>query len=107
MEKDVIQRAIEVLVLQGYIILQIVQPNNNVLFFLVYRFQEAYFNTAQSIDFNSVEGVNITEFIEKYSTMFRNHNEFLRQFNEYVDKSPILGLQFSKKVEWYKWAAIK
>ena len=65
MEINIFQKAIEQLVLEGYTILHIIQPNGETLYFNVYKWQEGYFNTAQSVDFNTVEGVNITEFLIK------------------------------------------
>ena len=61
MEINIYQKAIEQLVLEGYTILQIQQPSGEVLYFNVWKWQESYFNTAQSIDFNTVEGINITD----------------------------------------------
>ena len=60
MEVNIYQKAIEQLVLEGNTILQVCTPNKDeFLFFAVYKWQEGYFNTAQSIDFNTVEGVYI------------------------------------------------
>lgn len=52
MEYNIFQKAIEQLVMEGNTILQVVMPDGESLYFAVYKWQEGYFNTAQSIDFN-------------------------------------------------------
>lgn len=104
MELNLFQKAIEQLILEGYTILQIVTPNG-VLYFNVYKWQEGYFNTAQSIDFNTVEGINITEFLHKNAPNCFNRAEFLSQFNRTMDEGILTHLEFTKGSEWYKWSA--
>lgn len=99
------QKAIEQLTLEGYVILQIEASPGHFLFFNVYKWQEGYFNTAQSIDFNTVEGINITEFLEKNGSMYRNRTEFLNNFNRIMDESPMVHCEFSKNARWYKWSS--
>lgn len=103
---ELIQIAIETLVLQGYTILQIEQPNGNVLFFNVFKFQEGYFNTAQSIDFNTVEGIDITTFMKKNASMCRNVEEFIHHFSRLMDTGVVLRCEFSKNSVWYKWSSV-
>ncbi len=55
MEYNIFQKAIEQLVMEGNVILQVVMPDGESLYFAVYKWQEGYFNTAQSIDFNTVD----------------------------------------------------
>ena len=101
---NIYQEAIESLLVEGYAILQIVQPNGSTLYFNVFTFQEGYFNTAQSIDFNTVEGINITNFLVKNAAMCRNSKEFIHHFVEENDKLPVIRLQFSKESIWYYWS---
>ena len=60
MEVNIYQKAIEQLVSEGYSILQIVQPSGQTLYFNIYKWQESYFNTAQSIDFNTALVLNFS-----------------------------------------------
>ena len=101
---NIYQSAIETLILEGYVILQVIQPDGNTLYFNVYSFQEGYFNTAQSIDFNTVEGCNITKFLAKNSMMCQNKEEFLIHYAKELDKLPVVRLEFTKTALWYKWS---
>lgn len=105
MEMNIFQKAIEQLVLEGYTILHIIQPNGETLYFNVYKWQEGYFNTAQSVDFNTVEGINITEFLVKNAAMCNNTVEFLNHFNREMENGVLVRCEFSKSTTWYKWSA--
>ena len=105
MEVNIYQKAIEQLVLEGYSILQILQPSGQPLYFNIYKWQESYFNTAQSIDFNTAEGVNITEFLHKNVAMCNNRVEFLNHFNKEMENGILVRCEFSKDSIWYKWSA--
>jgi len=105
MEENIFQKAIEQLVMEGYTILQIVTPAGNSLYFNVYKWQEGYFNTAQSIDFNTVEGINITEFITKNASQCVNRTNFLSLFNRVMEEGIVIRCEFTKGSTWYKWSA--
>jgi len=106
MDNNIYQSAIEQLVMEGFKILQIVEPaTNSVMYFSVYKFQEGYFNTAQSIDFNTVEGVNITDFLRKNSSFCNNRTTFITNFNKYMEDSICIRCEFSKSILWYEWTS--
>lgn len=105
MEHNEYQKAIEQLVAEGYIILQVVTPNGANFFFAVYMWQEGYFNTAQSIDFNTVEGVNITDFLYKNASRYANRTEFISAFNKVMDEGLMVRCEFTKNSTWYKWSS--
>ena len=105
MEHNEYQKAIEQLVAEGYIILQVVTPNRGNFFFAVYMWQEGYFNTAQSIDFNTVEGVNITDFLYKNASRYANRTEFISAFNKVMDEGLMVRCEFTKNSTWYKWSS--
>lgn len=100
------QKIIELLIKEGYTVLQVITPDGERLYFIVYRWQEGYFNTAQSIDFNTVEGVNITDFIKKHGINYNNYAMFMAAFNKAVDEAPMIRCEFTKEVTWYKWSSI-
>lgn len=106
MEINIYQKAIEQLVLEGYTILQIQQPSGEVLYFNVWKWQESYFNTAQSIDFNTVEGINITEFLSKNAAMCNNRIDFLNRFEKEMNDGVLVRCEFTKNSIWYKWSAL-
>lgn len=102
---NVYQKAIEQLVSAGHIILQVVMPDGNCLYFSVYQWQEGYFNTAQSVDFNTVEGINITDFLIKNAERYNNYTTFMASFNKVIDESSVVRCEFSKTSIWYKWSS--
>lgn len=102
---NIYQEAIEQLVLDGYTILQVVTPSGQNLFFNVYKWQEGYFNTAQSVDFNTVEGVNITHFLTKNSSQATNHVSFRALYDKVMNDGVIVRCEFTKDSIWYKWSA--
>lgn len=100
------QKAIESLILEGCTILQIILPDGSCAFFSVYSFTESFFNSAQSVDFNTVEGVNVTEFLQKQAANYQNRTAFVSAYNEVIDRSPVLQCQFHKNAVWFKWQQI-
>lgn len=100
------QKAIESIVNEGYEVLQISSAKSDeYLFFVIYKWQEGYFNTAQSIDFNTLEGVNITDFLNKNAAGYANHALFISSLNNSLSEGMLIRLQFTKDSEWYKWSS--
>ena len=106
-DSNLYQKAIEQINLQGYPVLQVHTPNaEEPMFFVVYKWQEGYFNTAQSIDFNTVEGINITDFLSKSAAQYLNTSSFISMFNKELDNGTIIRCEFSKGSTWYKWSVV-
>lgn len=103
---NIFQKAIELLILEGNSILQ-VKNGDEYLYFAVLKWQENYSNQMESINFNSVEGVNITEFLLKNSLLYRNKTEFLNKFMDIMADNAVLRCNFSKESEWFYWSIIK
>jgi hypothetical protein len=97
------QKAIESLVLEGCAILQVILPDNSCAFFSVYEWTESFFNSAQSVDFNTVTGINITEFLNKQAMNYMNRSSFIAAYNKVIDDSPVVQCQFHKNAVWFKW----
>lgn len=92
---------------QGFDVLQIFQPGMiEPIFFLVYKFQEAYFNTAASVEYNVLEGIEITQFMERNASFAHNAVDFINNLHRTIEESPILRVQFSKESVWYKWSFV-
>lgn len=102
--KNLYQQAIESLIIEGFDVLKIVESDGYELYFIVYKFQEAYFNSAQSVEFNTVDGINITAFLNKNLNISQNHSQFIGALNNELERLNIVSLQFNKKIEWYKWS---
>jgi len=99
------QRGIELLANEGFVVLQILNddPEGKDVFFVVYKFTECYFNTAQSIDFSTMEGINVTEFLTVNSAMYAERTSFLASFNKHLENAPVMRLEFSKGIRYMKW----
>lgn len=92
---------------QGFDVLQMFQPGVvEPMFFLVYRFQEAYFNTAASVEYNVLEGIEITSFMERNASFAHNVIDFTNNLNRTIEESPVQRVQFSKETIWYKWSFV-
>lgn len=106
MENYNLFKCLEQLVLEGWTIIQIIGLQQEDQFFAVNKFEESYFNTAQSIDYNVLEGVNITEFIIKNVNLYRNRVELLNNMQKFVDDSVVIRIEFSKQIKWCKYASV-
>ncbi len=92
---------------QGFDVLQMFQPGSTEpIFFLVHKFQEAYFNTAASVEYNVLEGIEITGFMERNASFAHNAVDFINNLQRTVEDSPIQRVQFSKETVWYKWSFV-
>ena len=92
---------------QGYDVLQMFQPGaSEPVFFLVFRFQDAYFNTAASVEFNVVEGIEITQFMARNAAFANNVVDFTNNLQRTIDASPVVRVQFSKETVWYRWSLV-
>ena len=92
---------------QGFDVLQMFQPGQmEPIFFLVYKFDEAYFNTAASVEYNVLEGVEITQFMERNASFAHNAIDFINNLWHTVEESPVLRVQFSKETVWFKWSLV-
>lgn len=101
-------KAIQELNRQGWDVLQMFQPGaSDAIFFLVYNFQEAFFNTAASVEYNVVEGIEITDFMERNAAFAQNVTDFINNLNHTVESSAVVRVQFSKETVWYKWSLVK
>lgn len=99
-------RAIERIIAEGYTVLQIIGADGDSAFFVVYKWQEGYFNTAQSVDFNTVEGVDITDFMKKNAANAANPVTFMAVLRKTLEDGMVLRCEFTKSAIWYKWGAV-
>ena len=106
MENYNLFKCIEQIVIEGWTVLQICGLYKEDVFFAVNKFEESYFNSAESIDYNLLEGVNITEFLNKNVNLYRNKVELLNNLQKFVDDSVIIRVEFSKNIKWCKYASL-
>lgn len=99
------QKAIEILIKKGYNILQVFNQDGSAFYFIIHTFHETFTSSAQSVDFNCVEGINITDFMKNSASQV-NMVELINKLEEYIADSTVIRCEFSKNVRWFKWGAI-
>lgn len=99
------QQAIESLISNGFDVLKVVEQSGVELYFIVYKWEENYFNSAQSVEFNTVEGINITAFLNKNLNLSQNSTQFVGALENELENLKVVRMEFSKKIEWYKWSS--
>lgn len=98
------QGVIEELVKNGHTILQVFYADGSCLFFDVLDFQEAFTSAAVNVEFNSVRGFNITNFMR---TQGGNPNVIAARskFSEYIMTAEPIRCEFSRDIRWMKWGS--
>lgn len=98
------QGAIDELVNQGHVILQVFAEDGSCYFFSVFDFQESFTSPTNSVEFNSVRGINITDFMR---TQGANPNvvELTNRFNHYLNTAKVVRCEFSRNWRWMKWGS--
>lgn len=98
------QKIIETLINEGHVILQVFNQDGSCYYFSVMNFQESFMSSTNSVDFNSVQGINITDFMR---TQGGNPNSaaVVAKFNEYITNAPVVRCEFSKNYNWMKWGS--
>ena len=99
------QKAIESLIREGHVILQVFNNDGSCFYFSVLSFQESFVSPTNSVDFNSVTGINITDFMR---TQAGNPNTIAigARFNEFIANADVVRCEFSKDRPWMKWGAV-
>ena len=98
------QKTMETLVDNVHTILQIFNQDGSCFYFSVLDFQESFTSTTNSVDFNSVRGINITDFMR---TQGGNPNSIAAaaKFEEYILNANVIRCEFSKDTRWMKWGS--
>ena len=86
----------------GHVILQ-VEDSKHVMYFEVFSWQPGYFNTAESIEFNTVEGIDITAFLSTNADMYHNYQQFTESYSKFIEESIVIRCEFTRDAKWYKW----
>ena len=98
------QKTIETLVDNGHTILQIFNQDGSCFYFSVLDFQESFTSPTNSVEFDSVRGINITDFMR---TQGGNPNSIAAaaKFEEYILNANVVRCEFSKDMRWMKWGS--
>jgi len=98
------QKAIESLIAEGHTILQIFNQDGSCFYFSVLDFQESFTSPTNSVEFNSLRGINITDFMRAQGGNINVLN-IKSKFNEYIANAGVIRLEFSKNISWMKWGS--
>lgn len=98
------QKAIETLIEEGHTILQIINPDNSAFYFTVMEFKEAFKSPAMSVDFNSIKGINITDFL-RINGAQPDRSNLLARFREVMERGNVVRIDFSTHTPWFKWGS--
>lgn len=98
------QKAIEALIAEGHIILQIYNQDGTCFYFSVLDFQESFTSPTNSVEFNSLRGINITDFMYTQGGNINVLN-IKSKFQEYIANAEVVRLEFSKDISWMKWGS--
>ena len=90
----------------GYTIVQF-RSGGKWLYFICYKFTEGYFNSTASIEYNVVEGINITNFLETRGIEAPNPSAFSASLNAEIERLSVVRCQFPKTTEYLKWQIVK
>ena len=104
MDNNLYQKTIEALIADGHIILQIFNQDGTCFYFSVLDFQESFTSPTNSVEFNAVRGINITDFIRNHGGNINILN-IKSKFNEYIANAEVVRLEFSKDIRWMKWGS--
>lgn len=101
---NIYQKTIEILIEEGHAILQIFNLDGTAFYFTVMEFKESFRSASSSVEFNSLKGINITDFLRINGSQPDKTN-LLSRFRDIVNNSPIIRVEFSDNVRWFKWAS--
>lgn len=98
-----INRAVDLLVKNGYNVLAVDLSNSDkVSYFVVKDFNPAYKSSVESIDYCKFTGVDLTDYI---SANHLNLNEagFISTFMIKFENAPVITCKFSLHFKWVYW----
>lgn len=98
------QKAIEALIADGHTILQIFNMDGSCFYFSVLDFQESFTSPTNSVEFNSLRGINITDFMRTQGGNINILN-IKSRFQEYILNAEVIRLEFCKNLNWMKWGS--
>lgn len=93
-------RMIQAFIEGGNNLLEIRVSDNEVEWWLANSFDESVFNSTASVDFCSIQGINVTPFVESAVGIFHNNTEFNNKLVNYIEKNKAISQKFSKYIKW-------
>lgn len=73
----------------------------------IYVYQNIEFSmsgSATSIDYNSIQGIDITTFLQGERLSTFNDAVFLKEFQNYIEKKEFIRIRFNKLMPYYTYS---
>lgn len=97
-------RAIEQIIEAGNVVIQIKDLFEDDMFFVSMMFTPSEFNTAASVDYHFLKGINITEFLDKSINLYSNPTALIAGLNKTIEESKVMTLEIGKSCRWCKYS---
>ena len=102
------REAVNAIVKLGYVVLEVEMPDGEWGYFIAHEFTPSTKTAVESIEYNTMVGVDITDFIHKRSVTFAQI-DFSRSLDEFLSSKDtnVITLEMSNNTRWYKWKNLR
>jgi len=97
------RKAINVLILRGHVVIQVVIDEETSFFYSSLTFAESTQNSSESTEYNEVKGIDITDFLNK-NISNPNGSIFIQNYDQFLLDAPVMKLRFSNTMKWLKYS---
>ena len=100
--------AINAIVKLGYVVLEVEMPSGEWNYFVVHEFTPSTKTAVEAIDYSTMVGVDVTDFIAKRSVTFAQI-DFSSSLEEFLSSpnTNVITFEMSKQTRWYKWKKLR
>ena len=98
------QTAIENLISEGYVIVQLIIGGTDVMYFATLEFDPPIHGSVQTVPYGQLKGCNITEFMRVNGGQV-DKRLLVNRFKEAMKTLPVIRVQFDENTNWYKWVS--
>ena len=100
--------AINAIIKLGYVVLEVEMPDGEWNYFVVHEFTPSSKTAVEAIEYSTMIGVDITNFMVKRSVTFAqiDFSSSLEEFLSSPDTN-VITLEMSKQTRWYKWKKLR
>lgn len=107
MELNNKQKFIEQIISLGFIIVEIYPNNMNdeSMLFVANTFEPSMKTPTDDIQYNSIVGINITDFVRNTSVV--DPNNFKSKFEQFIhgESRIVVRINFSRNIRWFKYSS--
>lgn len=100
--------AINAIIKLGYVVLEVEMPDGEWNYFVVHEFTPSSKTSVEAIEYSTMIGVDVTDFIAKRSVTFAQI-DFASSLEEFLSSTDtnVITLEMSKQTRWYKWKKLR